>query len=77
MIMDTSPESVIGRQPNKWPTNSNWLEPFWHPRTPEEIALAQGVKPIEDFNVLLGGWPEDELDDNFEETLSHWRNEKH
>jgi len=73
--MNMSPDPIIG-QPNKWPTHSNLSDPFWHPRTPEEIAAAQGVKPVEDFNALLGGWPEDELDDNFEETLSHWRNEK-
>jgi len=76
IIMNISPESVIGQQPNKLPIHSNLSDHFWHPRTPEEIALAQGVKPIEDFQKLLGGWPEDELDDNFEETLSHWRNEK-
>ncbi len=69
--MNISPEPTIGQSP------TNLSDPFWHPRTLEEIALAQGVKPIEDFDVLLGGWPEDELDDNFEETLSQWRNERH
>jgi hypothetical protein len=70
MIMNISPKPVIGQ------LSTNSSDPFWHPRTLEEIAAAQGVKPVENFNALLGGWPEDELDDNFEETLSHWRNEK-
>jgi len=66
--MNMSPEPIIGQLPT---------DPFWHSKTLEEIALAQGVKPIENFDVLLGGWPEDELDDNFEKTLSQWRNERH
>ncbi len=74
--MDTQPEPITGQKSNRLPTHSNFSDPFWHPKMPEEIALAQGVKPVEDFDALLGGWPEDELDDNFEETLSRWRNEK-
>ncbi|GEM_PF-1602654 len=52
---------------------TNGYDPFWHAKTPEELALAQGVQPIFNFEVLLGGWPEDELEDNFEETLQRWR----
>ncbi len=55
---------------------ANYEDPFWHSKTPEELALAQGVQPIQDFEILLGGWPEDELDDNFEETLRRWRQEE-
>ena len=52
---------------------ANCYDPFWHPKPPEELALVQGVQPIHNFEVLLGGWPEDELEDNFEETLTRWR----
>jgi len=52
---------------------TNGYDPFWHPKTPEELALVQGIQPIHNFEVLLGGWPEDELEDNFEETLQRWR----
>lgn len=46
---------------------------FWHSKTPEELAFIQGIQPIHDFERLLGGWPVDELEDNFEETLQRWR----
>ena len=49
-------------------TNSS--DPFWNPRTLEEIAAIQGVQPIKNADVLIGGWPEDELNDNFEETFN-------
>lgn len=67
--MNISPKPVIKPQPN------NLSDPFWHPRTLEEIAKAQGVQPITNADVLIGGWPEDELNDNFEETLKRWRSE--
>jgi hypothetical protein len=39
----------------------------------EELARMQGVRPVEDFESLLGGWPADELDDGFEEAVAVWR----
>ncbi|KHD05333.1 hypothetical protein PN36_30205 [Candidatus Thiomargarita nelsonii] len=50
-------------------------ESFWQSKTFEEIALMQGVQPIKNFDALLGGWPEDEVNDNFEETVIRWRHE--
>jgi hypothetical protein len=38
----------------------------------EEIAVLQGVGPIEDPNDLAGGWP-GEVDDGFEEAVLVWR----
>jgi hypothetical protein len=38
----------------------------------EEIAELQGVRPIEDPNELVGGWP-GEVDDGFEEAVRAWR----
>jgi len=55
------------------PIDSNISDPFWQSKTIQEIAFAQGVQPIKNFDVLLGGWPEDELDDHFEEAVEHWR----
>ena len=39
---------------------------FWEHHTVEELAKAQGVVPISDARMLLGGWPGD-VDDGFEE----------
>ena len=36
--------------------------------TLDELASAQNVKPIEDPETLLGGWPGDK-DDGFEEEI--------
>jgi len=53
--------------------DSQFSDPFWQSKTIQEIALAQGVKPITNFDVLLGGWPEDEVNDHFEEAVERWR----
>jgi hypothetical protein len=39
----------------------------------EELAQQQGVRPVESLEVLLGGWPADEVDDSFEKELARWR----
>ena len=39
------------------------------PKTLEQIAAEQGKAPITDLSTLLGGWPQDELNDGFEEDL--------
>ena len=33
----------------------------------------QGVRPVENFESLLGGWPAEEIEDGFAETLEVWR----
>ena len=38
---------------------------FWAPDSFEELARLQGVKPLEDVNVLAGGFPEVEDIDEF------------
>jgi hypothetical protein len=58
------------------PTHSHRYDSFWQPKTFEEIALEQGVQPVKDFDALLGGWPEEDIDDGFEETVRHWRHEQ-
>ena len=39
--------------------------PFLAPHSFEELARLQGVKPLENVNVLAGGFPEDENIDEF------------
>lgn len=42
----------------------------------EELAAQQGVKPVKDFDALLGDfWPEDETADQFIAAVRHWRRE--
>ncbi|MCK5525324.1 MAG: hypothetical protein KAI83_19525 [Thiomargarita sp.] len=36
-------------------TDSHFFAPFWQSKTIQEIALAQGVQPIKNFDVLLCG----------------------
>jgi hypothetical protein len=46
---------------------------FWKGATLDELAARQGVTaPIAD-EVASGGWPEDELDDGFEDEVVRWR----
>lgn len=38
---------------------------FWRGVSLQELIEQQGVKPVEDFDALLGGWPSDESIDDF------------
>lgn len=49
---------------------------FWSGPTIEELAKAQNVRPVERIEQILGGWPEGELHDGFEEELARWREER-
>ena len=46
---------------------------FYSRHTIEELASVQGVRPVERFESLLGGWPADEIEDGFEEAVASWR----
>ncbi len=46
---------------------------FWQCYSLDELAQQQGVTPTRSLDGLLGGWPGDELDDNFEQELLTWR----
>jgi len=37
------------------------------------LASAQGIKPVQALEDVLGGWPKDEKDDGFESNLRQWR----
>lgn len=38
---------------------------FWEGVDVRALAESQGVQPVDDFDALLGGWPEDEAVDDF------------
>jgi hypothetical protein len=48
---------------------------FWQGASLEDLARQQGVRPVEHLEDLLGGWPEDEVNDGFEIALERWRQE--
>ena len=52
-----------------WASNR---DDFWESPTLDELAEAQGVKPIDDINVLFGTWPCDD-DDRFEDMIDKLR----
>ena len=88
-VAQTDPETGIIRsirltdivrlsQPEAWPAQTpetGFPSPgvFWEGLTIDELAEAQGVQPIQSFEDALGGWPEGEEDDHFEEALEQWR----
>jgi len=51
-------------------------EPARESPTFAELVAAQGVKPVESPDKMYGGWPEDELDDGFENAVRQWRDDE-
>ena len=48
---------------------------FWRSPSLEEVTAVRGKKPPVDFDQLKGGWPEEEVNDGFEEAVDRWRRE--
>jgi len=46
---------------------------FWYPKTIEELAKQQDVKPVDNIEQLYGSWPGD-CGDNFEGFIDELRN---
>ena len=46
---------------------------FWRDVDMHVLAKLQGVGPVDDFDALLGGWPEDESIDDFIAAVREWR----
>jgi hypothetical protein len=46
---------------------------FWQSLSLDELAKRQGVPAPASVEDLLGGWPVDELHDDFEKTFLGWR----
>jgi len=38
---------------------------FWHGSDIESLVAQQHIRPVEDFDALLGGWPDEESIDDF------------
>jgi hypothetical protein len=51
-------------------------ERFWESLTLDELAKEQCVQNPGSSDELLGGWPEDELNDGFETALLQWREQE-
>jgi len=58
------PQPVFKREPCP-----AWIYP---PKSPAELAQDQGI-PLRPVEEILGGWPAEESEDGFEETLKEWR----
>lgn len=54
------------------PQGAMFSQNFWESPSLEELAKAQGVKPMEDVRDLFGTWP-GEVDDGFEEWIDELR----
>jgi hypothetical protein len=46
---------------------------FWESCSLDELARRQGVSLDSPPEEVLGGWPDDELDDGFENEVASWR----
>jgi hypothetical protein len=46
---------------------------FWRFCALDDLAERQGVSATRSPDDPLGGWPPDELDDEFEQAFRHWR----
>ena len=46
---------------------------FWQGANLDGLAQQQGVIVADSVDNLMGGWPEDELDDGFENAVIRWR----
>ncbi len=61
---DANPDSELLRRSQEFFANKSF----------SELAEAQGVKPLNDPSILIGGWPEDEDVDEFLEATYRERN---
>jgi hypothetical protein len=46
---------------------------FWESCSLDELARRQGVSVPRSIQEVLGGWPEDEINDGFEKAVASWR----
>jgi hypothetical protein len=46
---------------------------FWESCSLEQLTRRQRVSARESPEEMLGGWPDDELDDGFENVVASWR----
>jgi len=65
---------VLGELERDLPRTSQSLD-FWRGADVHTLARSQGVQPVEDFDALSGGWPEDEPIEEFVAAVREWRNQ--
>ena len=52
-------------EPSAIPVSLPPISTFWRPKTFDELAIEQGIYPLEDWEKLVGNWPEDADFDSF------------
>ena len=64
--------------PDGTPVEVRTLEPAVRPQLSsfDELARQQGIAGPASFDSLLGGWPEGEEGDGFEDAVLRWRAEE-
>lgn len=46
---------------------------FWQSLSLDELAQQQGISAAGSFEELVGGWPAEDRDDDFETSVLRWR----
>jgi hypothetical protein len=55
------------------PSLPNRLRDFYRHQSFEQLVQEQGIQPATRLSDYQGGWPEDQLEDGFEEAVIEWR----
>ena len=63
---------ILKERADSLPQDALFSQNFWESPSLEELAKAQGVKPMKDASDLIGTWP-GEVDDGFEEWIDELR----
>ena len=63
---------ILEERADSLPQDVPFSQNFWESPSLEELAKAQGVKPMEDVRDLFGTWPGEE-DDGFEAAVDELR----
>jgi hypothetical protein len=71
---DSEPDDMFSS-----PLDSPRFDPdmFWKAKTIDELADDQGLRSTPELERFIGGWPENELNDDFESAYLRWRQEDH
>ena len=64
-VRDIEPIEELSAPPISMPPPSA----FWQAKSIDELAMEQGVYPLEDWQKLVGGWPEDADFESFLEAV--------
>jgi hypothetical protein len=73
VVVFNEPVSLPNGTPVRVEAITSAVVDFWNGATLEELAVQQGVAAPKADEDMGGGWPEDELDDGFEDEVVRWR----